>query len=187
MITCPVLLTLLPIKSVTNLESAVGSTEAPIPTNDFDPIKRSTSVQYGDGLNSWFVASIEFLIFVVVFCVFKFLKLSTKNPDLNLSNPFTSRILNDCVFASKRFKVVYVSRFLILSSSLEISFIWYLLWLRSWIDALFTSQRYGGRTADAISSASSSAFGGLGVSAGSPETSWSAPVFVRKMRSILPK
>ena len=49
-------------------------------------------------------------------------KISTKNPDLNLSNPvfgsFTDKLL---VSVSSKFKVVYSSRLLILFSRLPIS------------------------------------------------------------------
>ena len=54
------------------------------------------------------------------------LKLSTKNPDLNLS-PTSSIICNDFVSSSSIVKLVTISKLVILLSSLPISLIVYLL------------------------------------------------------------
>ena len=97
MINPPTFLTLVPTKSVTKFASTFGLEVTPNPIKEFDPKIKSTSVVYGDGLSSELATSILFLIIVSFFCAEVVEKSSTKNPDLNLFNPFTSLI--------KRFEV----------------------------------------------------------------------------------
>ena len=66
------------------------------------PNTKSNCVVYGDGLNSDFSKSRLFFTSVTLNCVVADVKLSTKNPDLNLFNPFASGINKFSVFVSRR-------------------------------------------------------------------------------------
>ena len=68
-------------------------------------------------------------------CLWVSLKSSTKNPDLNLSRLSTSLTWNVLVSSSNKDKEVITSRFSILSSSLPMSLIVYLLLSTTFITA----------------------------------------------------
>ena len=63
-------------------------------------------VVYTEGLNWEFSTSIEFLAIKVDFWEINVVKLSTKNPDLNLYNPFASLIVKLAVSFYNKDRVV---------------------------------------------------------------------------------
>ena len=118
-----------------------------------------------------------------------FLKLSTKKPDLNLSNPvFGSFIDKLLVSVSSKFKVVYSSRLFILPSRPPISFMVYLLCgINLTCEFKVAFIVYGDIEINATSNASLFGKGAFGNSDGSPFFNSNTPLFVKYNLSILPR